>query len=69
MIMREIHVRFSLDKDVWKHINQIHPSLSKRSRRSKGFDVGLAHGPDVKGTIPTIASRQCNSHSLVLLIA
>ena len=30
--------------------------------------VGVAHGPIVKG-ISTIASRQCNSHSLIFLIA
>ena len=37
-----------------------HPSLLKRSGRSKGFDVGVASGSDVKG-IPTIASTRCNS--------
>ena len=30
-----------------------HPSLLNMSGRSKGFDVGVARGPDVKGT-PTI---------------
>ena len=30
--------------------------------------MGVASGPDGKG-IPTIASRQCNSHSLIFLIA
>ena len=39
------------------------PSLSKRSGASKGFNVGVSRGPDVKGT-PTITSRQCNTHSL-----
>ena len=45
-----------------------HPSLSKRSRRSKSFDVVVAHGRDVKGTV-TIASRRCNLRSLLFLIA
>ena len=45
-----------------------HPSRSKRSGRSKGFDVGVARGPNVKGT-PTIACRSCNSRSLIFLIA
>ena len=40
-----------------------HPSFSKRSTRSKGFDVGVA-----RGTL-TIASRRCNSHSLIFLIS
>ena len=45
-----------------------HPSLSKRSGRSKGFGAGVTRGPDVEGA-PTMASRRCSSRSLIFLIA
>ena len=45
-----------------------HPSLSKRSGSSKGFDAGVTRGPDVEGG-PTMASRRCSSRSLIFLIA
>ena len=45
-------------------LNQVyfhfHPSLSKRSGRSKGFDVDVARGPNGKGA-PTIASSRRSS--------